>query len=164
MAHSAALRDELELIKKDIAVETQKSKQIFGSVFSKSVYNDVPDVKFWEGPLPKVFMDITLGGEPAGRIVYELFMDHTPKTSEVRAFLCFCLRVRLLMLTRGQNFRALCTGEKGKGASTGQALHFKGTRFHRIIKGFMAQGGDIDYKGAWVCLCALACVRVCERR
>jgi len=70
---------------------------------------------------PKVFFDIAIGGAPAGRIVFELFADTTPKTAE--------------------NFRALCTGEKGTGQS-GKPLHFKGSSFHRIIPQFMCQGGD----------------------
>ena len=67
-----------------------------------------------------VFFDITIGGQAAGRIVMELTAN-TPKTSD--------------------NFRALCTGEKGVGKS-GKPLHFKGCVWHRIIPGFMAQGGD----------------------
>uniref|UniRef100_A0A1I7TG78 Peptidyl-prolyl cis-trans isomerase n=1 Tax=Caenorhabditis tropicalis TaxID=1561998 RepID=A0A1I7TG78_9PELO len=70
---------------------------------------------------PNVFFDITIGGKPAGRIVMELFTDVVPKTAE--------------------NFRALCTGEKGVGKS-GKPLHYKGTKFHRIIPNFMIQGGD----------------------
>ena len=71
----------------------------------------------------KVFLDISIGQATKGRIVIEL-SSLTPKTSE--------------------NFRALCTGEKGKGGS-GKPLHFKGSKFHRIIPGFMAQGGDFTY-------------------
>lgn len=70
---------------------------------------------------PKVFFDMAIGGTPAGRIVMELYADTTPKTAE--------------------NFRALCTGEKGTGRS-GKALHYKGSSFHRVIPGFMCQGGD----------------------
>jgi peptidylprolyl isomerase len=70
---------------------------------------------------PKVFFDITIGDEAAGRIEMELFADACPKTAE--------------------NFRVLCTGEKGNGKS-GKPLHFKGSNFHRVIKNFMAQGGD----------------------
>jgi len=70
---------------------------------------------------PKVFMDVAVGGKPAGRIVIELFADKVPKTAE--------------------NFRCLCTGEKGRGRS-GKPLTFKNSLFHRVIKGFMAQGGD----------------------
>ena len=70
---------------------------------------------------PRVFFDISIGGTPAGRVTFELFADVVPKTAE--------------------NFRALCTGEKGVGRS-GKALHFKGSAFHRIIPGFMCQGGD----------------------
>ncbi|GMU04940.1 peptidylprolyl isomerase [Corallococcus caeni] len=70
----------------------------------------------------KVFFDMSIGGQPAGRIVMELFSDDVPKTAE--------------------NFRALCTGEKGAGKS-GKPLHYKGTPFHRVIPQFMCQGGDI---------------------
>lgn len=70
--------------------------------------------------LPQVFFDITIGGAPVGRITFNLYQD-TPIT--------------------GENFRALCTGEKGVGKS-GKPLHYKGSAFHRIIPDFMAQGGD----------------------
>ncbi|PON93900.1 Cyclophilin-type peptidyl-prolyl cis-trans isomerase [Trema orientale] len=70
---------------------------------------------------PKVYFDMAIGGSPAGRIVMELYADTTPRTAE--------------------NFRALCTGEKGTGRS-GKPMHFKGSSFHRVIPGFMCQGGD----------------------
>merc|ERR1712190_573690 len=70
---------------------------------------------------PKVYFDMTIGGEAAGRIVMTLRADVAPKTVE--------------------NFRALCTGEKGTGKS-GKPLHFKGSGFHRVIPDFMCQGGD----------------------
>lgn len=70
---------------------------------------------------PKVFFDIAVGGEKVGRIEMTLAADVAPKTVD--------------------NFRALCTGEKGTGQS-GKMLHYKGSVFHRIIPGFMCQGGD----------------------
>nr|QMV80833.1 peptidylprolyl cis-trans isomerase 26 [Clitoria ternatea] len=73
---------------------------------------------------PRVFFDVSIDGDPVERIVIQLFASVVPKTAE--------------------NFRALCTGEKGIGESTGKPLHYKGTCFHRIIKGFMAQGGDFS--------------------
>ncbi|PNH06306.1 Peptidyl-prolyl cis-trans isomerase [Tetrabaena socialis] len=70
---------------------------------------------------PRVWFDIQIGSETAGRVVMELYADIVPRTVE--------------------NFRALCTGEKGVGKS-GKRLHFKGCVFHRIIPEFMCQGGD----------------------
>jgi len=69
----------------------------------------------------KYFFDVTTDGKPTGRITIELFHDVVPKTAE--------------------NFRALCTGEKGTGKS-GKPLHYKNSTFHRIIPNFMCQGGD----------------------
>lgn len=69
----------------------------------------------------RVWMDITAGGKPLGRVVMALWGRMVPKTAE--------------------NFRALCTGEQGTGAS-GVPLHYKGCPLHRVIPGFMAQAGD----------------------
>ncbi|TNV77617.1 hypothetical protein FGO68_gene10242 [Halteria grandinella] len=69
----------------------------------------------------QVFFDITIDGEDSGRIVFNLYANTYP-TSE--------------------NFRALCTGEKGNNKQN-KPLHYKGTQFFKVIKGSYAQGGDI---------------------
>ncbi|KAF1353667.1 cyclophilin-like domain-containing protein [Delphinella strobiligena] len=69
---------------------------------------------------PICFFDITLGGEPLGRIKMELFQDVVPKTAE--------------------NFRQFCTGETKN--HLGRPQGYKGTKFHRVIRDFMIQSGD----------------------
>ncbi|KAE8348239.1 peptidyl-prolyl cis-trans isomerase H [Aspergillus coremiiformis] len=73
-----------------------------------------------ENSNPLVFFDIALGGESLGRIKMELFATITPRTAE--------------------NFRRFCTGETK--TSQGRPQGYKNSKFHRVIKDFMIQGGD----------------------
>jgi len=72
----------------------------------------------------RCFLDVSIGDVSAGRIVVQLFAERAPKTAA--------------------NFLALCTGEAGIGRDTEKPLHYKGSVFHRVIKGFMIQGGDFS--------------------
>ena len=71
----------------------------------------------------KCYFDVEIAGKPAGRIVFGLFGDVVPKTVD--------------------NFAHLCAGDKGTASDGKTPLHYKNSPFHRIINGFMAQGGDI---------------------
>ncbi|KAH0997523.1 hypothetical protein GBA52_021387 [Prunus armeniaca] len=72
----------------------------------------------------KVFFDVEIAGKPAGRVVIGLFGKTVPKTAGIVV-----------------NNHSFWVGSKGIGKS-GKPLHFKGSKFHRIIPSFMIQGGD----------------------
>ncbi len=91
-----------------------KKQKIFLSTLAIALATGLASVQAEDKALPRVFFDLTADGESLGRVVMELRSDVVPKTAE--------------------NFRALCTHEKGFG--------FKGSSFHRVIPGFMCQGGD----------------------
>ena len=83
--------------------------------------------------MSRCFFDLKIGSEDVGRVVFELFDADAPKTCA--------------------NFRALCTGEKGGIPEHEDVkLCYKGSKFHRVIPGFMCQGGDFtngDGTGGW---------------
>ena len=85
----------------------------------------------------------------AGRIVVELNTKEVSTMPELRALqhlagrMCITSCCALQAPKAAQNFKILCTGEKGKGKKSGKPLQYRGVRFHRIVKGFVCQGGDI---------------------
>ncbi|CAD7971165.1 unnamed protein product [Amoebophrya sp. A25] len=117
----------------------KRSKAQMANMFAKNLYTEKEDV-FVRHPrnltdLPKVYMDVQFGdekedpaeGETEGkpkthRITMALYSDTVPKTAE--------------------NFRQLCTGENESLTKCGKKKTYEGSIFHRVIAGFMMQGGD----------------------
>lgn len=109
-------------LKVKISEESKRQKKVFGGLFNKvDLYDEKAavekDVEIDYENNPKVFFDITIGGEAAGRIVMSLYENIVPKTAD--------------------NFLKLCTGVESDPTMT-----YKGSSFHRVIKDFMIQGGD----------------------
>jgi len=90
---------------------------------STELYKEEMGIPPWLGPLPTAWLDVSVDGRVLGRIVIELNARQAPRTCE--------------------NFRCLCTGERGNGKLSSRPLHYRGVCFHRIIRGFMVQTGDI---------------------
>ncbi|KAL1496800.1 hypothetical protein AB1Y20_014386 [Prymnesium parvum] len=122
---STEIKNALAMCKIASRAADKKQQSQFANMFTneKKLYEDGPEIPQWLGPLPTVWLEVAIDGRPAGRIVIELFAKHAPKTAE--------------------NFRSLCTGERGLGKYSKIPLHYKGTPFHRVINGFLIQGGDI---------------------
>ncbi|CAI2366512.1 unnamed protein product [Moneuplotes crassus] len=123
-----ALRKEFQACKDEKKAHDKSQAKMLTDFFAEGVYNEIkPDITHYEEKLPEydpsnpiVFLDIQIGDNEDKRVVFELFNNNTPRAAE--------------------NFRCLCTGEK---STEDKPLHFKGNVFHRVVTGFMAQGGDI---------------------
>ena len=108
-----------------------KEDELFRKLYHK--YGLGPDGKKVESPFlepggtgPRVFLDLSVGGEAVGRLVLQLYADRAPLAAE--------------------NFRGLCTGravDEDTGAKRALPRTFAGSRFHRIVPGMCLQGGDI---------------------
>ncbi|RZC54735.1 hypothetical protein C5167_013586 [Papaver somniferum] len=112
MAKPIVFKDEQKSMANPIVIEDEQKPMAKPIVFKD-------EKKINANPI--VFFDMTIGGKPVGRIVMELFADCVPRTAE--------------------NFRALSTGEKGVGRCR-KPLHYKGFIIHRVMPGFICQGGD----------------------
>eukprot|EP00752_Nemacystus_decipiens_P018415 g16514.t1 len=120
--NNKAVRKELQLLKAAMKESKEKAKTVFGGLFGKvSMYGDKEGVVVFSGNNPQCFFDVKVGDKEPQRIFFELYANTCPKTCA--------------------NFLHLCKGDKGE-TPDGVPLHYKGSKFHRVIKNFMLQCGD----------------------
>jgi len=129
-----------ELLEQRKIEKHKKEQKLFKSFLSTKLYEDKVETKSTKSTVansntpgktipvevnsnnPKVYFDLKVGEETdSRRVEFELFKDQVPKTAE--------------------NFRAFC---KGYTTTDNKILSYKSSKFHRIIKGFMMQGGDFE--------------------
>lgn len=128
-ASNVEIKRLLVLAKKGLATENKKQQVMYGKMFgSGEIYETpaLPKDDYTDPSNPRVFFDVKIGEKAPERIEFELYANAAPRCAE--------------------NFRALCTGEKGKSPNGEYDLHYKGHIFHRNIDGFMIQGGDIEFE------------------
>mmetsp|Transcript_32796 Transcript_32796/g.82723 ORF Transcript_32796/g.82723 Transcript_32796/m.82723 type:complete len:373 (+) Transcript_32796:91-1209(+) len=127
------LRAELERMGKERSqASVNKQKRVLGSFWANdgsykhAMYEDVVGQEAQDKREdPVCFLQLSLGDAPLGTVHIELFTKKAPKTCE--------------------NFRCLCTGEKGVDEH-GVRLHYEGSLVHRVVKGFVVQGGDVVHR------------------
>lgn len=123
------MKYEIESVKEKKKAQQDKEKRTYEKMFKKEsgLYSekklDICKVPLYDVSNPRVFLDIQIGKDPANtkKIIIELFAKFVQKAAE--------------------NFRCLCTGEK---SNENQKLCYKGSVFHKLVKGFSLDGGDIE--------------------
>ena len=115
--NSTEVKNLLALAEKQNSVFKKKQQNMYSAMFNQDIYDKAPEVVKEKGDYsdpenPRVFFDIKIGESEPERIEFELYANAAPKTAE--------------------NFRCLCTGEKGS-TDSGLKLHYKGNKFHRYF-------------------------------
>lgn len=126
------IRHALETLKKAHHEATTKDAKMYQRVLKESagLYSEPVDLSDGHAPLqvvtnPRVWLSFSMGGSDIGQIEIELWADKLPRTAE--------------------NFRQLCTGEKGLHPVTRLPMRYKGCTIHRVVPEMAIQGGDFVF-------------------
>lgn len=118
---NAEIRRKLEECQNKLAECARWQKSAYGGIFGKAPEQQVKRRN--PADLPKVWLDMQRGSGPVTRVVVALYTDTVPRTAE--------------------NFRCLCTGERGIG-KCGQPLHYRQTLVHKVIRRAVIEAGDVQ--------------------